>query len=175
MNILSLLTTLSIFTLVLAHQSIHAAELRIQSPALFDEGTQVKKRLSECVSIETVIPDSVLKILTKKIADAKISTTAHDMTKSKKRTMIITILDVIAVGGGGWSGPKTITVQADIYQNGEIVKTTVKARSGKGGFFGAVKGTCAIVQNVAEVVGSDIARWYLQIASKLPEQKSQND
>lgn len=142
-----------------------ATSLGVQVPAVYDDNAYVREKVKECVHIDEVVATSAFSAIQKKQED---TVKTSDAVEQTGRVIKLTIVGVVAAGGGGWSGAKTITVRADIYQNGDVIKSTIKSRNGRGGAFGGIKGTCAIVQNVAEVVGVDIANWYLSIEETLP-------
>jgi hypothetical protein len=75
------------------------------------------------------------------------------------KVLKVTIVNVVGVGGGAYSGPKSMTVRADLLQSGKVIATTTKERTSGGGAFGGMKGTCAIFGRVAKTLGSDVATW----------------
>jgi hypothetical protein len=72
-----------------------------------------------------------------------------------RRTLELTVVDVHAPGGGPFSGPKWMEVQATLREGGKTV-ATARARRVTSGPFG---GTCDQLQKVARVIGSDLAAW----------------
>jgi hypothetical protein len=81
-----------------------------------------------------------------------------DPSGSKDR-LELTITNVNAGGGGAWSGPKSMTVQGQLFQNGKPGPTFTASRYSGGGMFAAYKGTCSIVGRCAKAIGKDIAKW----------------
>ena len=53
------------------------------------------------------------------------------------------ITHVLGVGGGAWSGPKAITVSAELVGNDGQVRQTKINRWSVGGMWGGFKGTCS--------------------------------
>ena len=79
------------------------------------------------------------------------------------------ITHVLGVGGGAWSGPKAITVSAELLGNdGEIRRTKIN-RWSVGGMWGGFKGTCTILDRCAVSIGKDLARWVKDPAFKIKE------
>lgn len=75
------------------------------------------------------------------------------------RVLELRISHVQAAGGGAFSGPKMVTVEGRLTENGKpVARFTAKRYSG-GGVFGAYKGTCSIVARCAKAIGKDIAGW----------------
>lgn len=71
----------------------------------------------------------------------------------------VTILDVMGVGGGAWSGPKSISLRVELMKDGKVERSTRLTRTTGGGAFGGFKGTCAILERDSAVLGKDVARW----------------
>jgi hypothetical protein len=69
------------------------------------------------------------------------------------------ITHVLGVGGGAWSGPKAITVSADLIENDKVVRHTKINRWSVGGMFGGFKGTCSILNRDVEAIGKDLSKW----------------
>jgi len=66
----------------------------------------------------------------------------------------------LGVGGGAWSGPKAITVNADLLDaSGKVIRHTKINRWSMGGMFGGFKGTCSILDRSAAAIGKDLSRW----------------
>ena len=75
------------------------------------------------------------------------------------RILELEITEVHAPGGGAFSGPKWMTVEGVLRDNGREVGSFTASRYSGGGVFGAYKGTCAIVGRCAKTLGKDIANW----------------
>lgn len=75
------------------------------------------------------------------------------------KVLKIRISHVLGIGGGAWTGPKAITVMADLVEDGKVVRHIKVNRWSVGGFWGAFKGTCSILDRSAIVIAKDIARW----------------
>ena len=71
----------------------------------------------------------------------------------------LTITKVNAGGGGAWSGPKSMTVKGQLFQNGKPGPTFTASRYSGGGMFAGYKGTCSIVGRCAKTIGKDISKW----------------
>ena len=66
----------------------------------------------------------------------------------------IRITDVMAPGGGKWSGPKVVTAEGTLYDNGQVIGTFIATRHTHKG-----KHTCRMLQNDAEAIAEDIGDW----------------
>ena len=79
------------------------------------------------------------------------------------------ITHVLGVGGGAWSGPKAITVSAELVGNDGQVRQTKINRWSVGGMWGGFKGTCSILDRCAVSIGKDLARWVKDPSFKIKE------
>lgn len=75
------------------------------------------------------------------------------------RVLQIEIVNVIGQGGGMYTGPKQLTVQGTLTENGQVVGTFKGRRTTTGGAFGGYKGTCSLMERNAKAVARDISEW----------------
>lgn len=135
--------------------------LRVQVPAAFAEQTPIEPRVKEECAVDSVLGNHVFQ----KIADKYPGTLqVSDPAKMEKgRVLKLTILSVQGIGGGGWTGAKAVTVRADLLQDGEVVQTAVKREHSRGGMLGGMRGTCSILEIVAESLGRQFATWLVKL------------
>jgi hypothetical protein len=67
----------------------------------------------------------------------------------------LSIREVHAPGGGPFSGPKWMIVDAELHERGRVV-ATARAKRVTAGPFG---GTCAHLQKVARAIAVDLGAW----------------
>jgi hypothetical protein len=83
-----------------------------------------------------------------------------DATKAGAgKSLVMKIAGISGVGGGAWSGPKNLTIEGTLRENGQVTGTFRATRFSGGGAFGAYKGTCAILDRCAKTLGTDVATW----------------
>ncbi|ASU38464.1 hypothetical protein hmeg3_09240 [Herbaspirillum sp. meg3] len=147
-----IVTMLSLSSLAQAKEA-----LRVQVPAVFDEQTPIEPSVKAECAVDRILGNHVFQ----KVADKYPGTLqVTDPAKMEKgRVLKLTVLSVQGIGGGGWTGPKAVTVRADLVQDGEVVQTVVKREHSRGGVFGGMRGTCSILEIVAESLGRQIATW----------------
>ena len=75
------------------------------------------------------------------------------------KSVRVTILDVMGVGGGAWSGPKAISLRVELLDGDKVERSTRLTRTTTGGAFGGFKGTCAMLERDSATLGKDVARW----------------
>jgi hypothetical protein len=66
---------------------------------------------------------------------------------------------VMGVGGGGWTGPKAITVKVKLLEHGKVTREGKLTAWSTGGAFAAFKGTCAILRRCSHQIGDTLAQW----------------
>ncbi|MFL9877636.1 hypothetical protein PQR63_04555 [Herbaspirillum rhizosphaerae] len=131
--------------------------LRVQVPAVFDEQTPIEPSVKAECAVDRILGNHVFQKVADKYPGTLQVTDPAKMEKGK--VLKLTVLSVQGIGGGGWTGPKAVTVRADLVQDGEVVQTVVKREHSRGGVFGGMRGTCSILEIVAESLGRQIATW----------------
>lgn len=82
-----------------------------------------------------------------------------DAATATGRTLKIEFTNVLGVGGGAWSGPKSVTIQGTLAEGDKVIGTFLGRRTSTGGAFGGFKGTCAIIGRCVKTLGSDVGNW----------------
>ena len=140
-------------TKVLALQSVY-----VQVPAIIDSNATVPVAVKNQCNIEQLIGNQIFLEIKKKYRN--IFETKEDKNVADSTFIELNIISVQSNGGGGgWSGPKSLSLEINIFQNGKIVNSTLLERSSKGGVLGPIKGTCAIYERIADVLASDTIKW----------------
>ena len=75
------------------------------------------------------------------------------------RYLRMEITEVVATGGGAWSGPKWMTVKGTLQENDKPIASFRAKRYSTGGAFGGFKGTCSIIGRCTKAIAEDIAEW----------------
>lgn len=139
---------LAMATVAQAKNVVTVSEL---TPFADDSGaTDNVKR--EC-GMEERLP-KYLKSYAKKHTDVVFSDGALDGIDG--RVLVMQFTHVFAPGGGGYSGAKSVEVEGELMENGEVIGSFTVDRAA---LFGMTPGTCSMLKRVAKKLGEDIATW----------------
>lgn len=120
----------------------------------FAEDSGVTDNVKNECGFETHLP-KYLKSYAKK-AGVKVVLTSDALDSVEGRVLILTTTEVFAMGGGGYSGAKSATVEAKLMENGEVIGT---ATSHRRALMGMMPGTCSMMKRVAKILGKDVGEW----------------
>jgi len=71
----------------------------------------------------------------------------------------VTIERVIGQRGGGWSGPKTLTLGISLLRSGQVMRTTSQSIAAKS--LNPMAGTCASFERASSKVSDQVVNWLL--------------
>jgi len=147
--------------LCLASSSAFAGERRqvlLETPVTYASGASVVERVKDECHIDDMLTRRVGEALARlnRTGDGTIDA---NRTAGDAQVLRLQITYVMGVGGGAWTGPKAISVSADLIDNGKVVRHTKFKRWSVGGVWGAFKGTCSILDRTTVVIGKDLRRW----------------
>jgi hypothetical protein len=141
----------------------------VLTPATYEESAPVGDAVRRECAIESAVGSHVFEEVSARFPGSSQSESTGQNATDK--ILKLKIVAVHGVGGGGWSGGKTITVRAELSQNGEPIATTVATRNSRGGMLGPVSGTCAIMERIATTLGKDIAAWLARNLNAATQQR----
>ena len=148
---------LAVLTLAGACTLAQAAPVLLETPVTYAAGAGIVEKVrEECRPAEMFAREAAPFFAKQNGGDG--TTTAADAPADAARVQV-QITHVLGVGGGAWSGPKSMTIQATLVENGKPVHTTQLTRTTTGGAFGGFKGTCALLERCAKALGKDVAQW----------------
>lgn len=157
--------------LLLAYASTTQAvtATRLEVPVTYHPNAGVVDSVKNECQIEDMLKTRVSKVLGKLngTGDGTLETGANPAGDNVLR---LKITHVLGVGGGAWSGPKAITLTAELLEDGKVVRQTKINRWSVGGVFGAFKGTCTILERSADAISKDLSRWVRNPAYQIVEE-----
>lgn len=159
---------LSVLALCIPCLSHASEQLLVQVPAVLDPAAPITPAVKSECGVDVLIGNHVLQAVSERFPGAS---PVKDGTKAGSNKFLkLTILSVYGVGGGAWSGPKSMTIRADLLKNGRVVQSKVLQRTSGGGVFGGLRGTCPIMERIAVTLGKDVALW---VSTTMPASAAQ--
>ncbi|RZI84265.1 MAG: hypothetical protein EOP38_09790 [Rubrivivax sp.] len=155
--------------LLVANTAFAANRVLLESPITYADNAGVVDRIRQECGIENMLETRVGRVL-EGLNKGGDSTIAAGTKPADATVLRLQITNVMGVGGGAWSGPKSITVSADLIDNGKVTRHTRFSRATTGGAFGGFKGTCALLERCAATIGKDLGRWIKDPAYSVPEE-----
>ena len=124
-----------------------AAEIRMDDHVRFAESSGVSDSVRQECGLQTLLPELV--------EAAGPDVVRVSGVPREGRVLVLSIREVHAPGGGPFSGPKWMVVEAELHEQGKLV-ATARAKRMTTGPFG---GTCAHLQKVARAIAVDLGAW----------------
>lgn len=135
-----------------------AGTLNIQKSAPYEKDLPVPAAVRAECALDAKVPEFV-----EEAAKGQFDTiNMVDKAGGSGRSLSMKITGITGTGGGAWSGPKHITVDGTLTENGKPIGSFKATRYSGGGAFGGYKGTCAILGRCAKAIGKDVANWLEQ-------------
>jgi hypothetical protein len=126
----------------------------------YGKGSNVPEKVKAECSLDTQLPAYIKTFA----ADTDIPVNLKDGAVNKNakgRVLNVEFSNVVGAGGGAWSGAKYVAVKGELFENGKKIGSFNGRRTSGGGFFGAYKGTCKILDRCVKALGKDIALWMI--------------
>ena len=133
--------------LLAACAAAHADGIKLLTPLSYAAESSVVPKVREACKVE--------ERLTADVGGALAGTTES----TQGEVVRVSIVDVMGVGGGAWSGPKAISIRVELLKDGKVERSTRLTRTTTGGPLGGFKGTCAMLERDSSVLGKDVAKW----------------
>ena len=133
--------------LLAASAAAHADGVKLLTPVSYAAESSVVPKVREACKLEERLTEDVGSQLA-----GTTDSTQGDVVR-------VSIVDVMGVGGGGWTGPKAISIRVELLKDGKLERSTHLTRTTSGGAFGGFKGTCSMLERDSSVLGKDVAKW----------------
>lgn len=140
----------------LAAPASAADRLLVQVPAVLGPGAPIAEAVRAQCAVESLVGNFVLKEVGLRTTAVPIESASYEGPEPFLR---LTLLSVHGVGGGSWSGAKSVSLRVELMEQGRSVSSMVFNRNSRGGVLGGVSGTCPIFERIAIVLGRDVANW----------------
>jgi len=112
-----------------------------------------EKVKTEC-KLDDLLTMRVGERLRKKGSNGSGTTTSID-TAAGTQVMKVQVTFVLGVGGGSFTGPKTVSLRADLLEQGLVRRSEKFSRTTHRGFMG----TCALIERCVNALAEDLQEW----------------
>lgn len=126
------------------------------SPVPFADDSGATSNVKEECTLETRLPQFIAEAAKRGV---KVVVGAAPEEGAAGKYLHLEFVHILGAGGGAWSGPKSVTVEGELIENGEVIGSFTASRYSTGGAFGGYKGTCSILGRCIKAIGKDIAAW----------------
>jgi len=157
----SLVARLALFTACagLPLTSLAAGSITIANQAPFAQQLSVPEAVRAECNLPTKVIDFVKENANKNYDKVALADNVSASTPGQALSM--KIVGLTGTGGGAYSGPKHVTVEGTLWENGKVKGTFTATRYSGGGAFGGMKGTCSILGRCVQAIGKDVGGWLL--------------
>lgn len=136
------------------------AEIRIAESIPYQNESAIDHRItSECTAIGSMMSEALAEAAQKKGIEV---VRTEGKLAGKGEYAKIEIVNAVSYGNAFIGHAKGMTVFAELFRNGKSVHKTTFNRNSGGGVFGGFKGSCAVLNRTAKVLGKDMAVWLKQ-------------
>ncbi|MFL6698323.1 MAG: hypothetical protein ACJ8GJ_14265 [Vitreoscilla sp.] len=153
---MSLFPRLVLLTLTLAVNAgvARAAQpVALLLPVTYEFDTSVLHKTKEACKLEDKLATDIGGQIQQRAGRPGTSTTTTGVV------VRVTIIGTGGIGGGGWTGSKSLTVRAEEFKDGDLVRARTFVRKSRGGLAGPFEGTCGILEGISETLAKDIVGW----------------
>ena len=130
-----------------------ADTVTISKSTPFAENSGASDNVKKECGIELRFP-KYLKDYAKKHTDVVFTTESLESAEGK--VLYLEFEHVFALGGGHFSGAKSVSVVGELKENGEVIASLTANRAA---LFGIKPGTCSVLKRTVKKLGQDIGNW----------------
>lgn len=163
----------TVFAVALATPAFAADRVVLLAPVTYTQDSSIVQKVKDECRPEEQVARAMSSALNKKYGGG--SPISSETEANGAQVMRMQVSHVLGVGGGGWSGPKAITVQVELLENGKVVRKTRANRWSTGGMWGGFKGTCSILDRCAVALAKDLSRWAGDASYKIEDEAAPKD
>ncbi|MGE5385455.1 MAG: hypothetical protein ACM3SV_06150 [Betaproteobacteria bacterium] len=146
-----------------AFQARAADRYHVQVPAVYEAENSARQGLKDECKIDSLLGNYVLQSVSERFPGSL--PLSADPVPAGDYLLKLTVVYAFGHGGGGNSGSKILTIRADLFQDGKMLRSLVKRENSRMGSFGFLSGTCSIFDRLAGRMGKHVVKWLVMPAS----------
>ena len=132
--------------------STKAAAVALLIPVTYDPLASVPEKVREECRLDYQLQSEISNALVRYFKSGSGTTTSTD-----GQVVRVSITYVLGPAAGAFSGPKSITILAELLNNGKVERSAKLHRTSVS--VNIFKGTCSILDKDARVLGKDVVKW----------------
>jgi len=144
----------------LAATQAHADEknITVSSEAVYaNKNTIASNIIDECTDLPLQFSNS-----TKKYLEGngwKVAVNKAPVNVENETSLTLHITHAISAGNAFTGHRKSVSVKAELYEQGKLVDTFSGTRNSGGGFGAGFKGSCSVLHRCVNTLGNDVSKW----------------
>ncbi|WGL15267.1 hypothetical protein PVT68_10840 [Microbulbifer bruguierae] len=122
-----------------------------------DERIIASNIVGECSNLGFKFSDSTRQFLQKQ--GFAVSTASDISEQTEGMSLKLTIINAVSAGNAFIGHNKSVSIEAQLFKDGELLDTFTRTRNSGGGFGAGFKGSCTVLHRCAHTLGKDVASW----------------
>ena len=90
-----------------------------------------------------------------KKSDGRVEVAVKNIDTANDKKLMLVATHLHAIGGGGWTGPKWLSLEGKLFEKGKLIGNFEARRQTIRGSFK----TCGTLESLSEEIGDDILEW----------------
>lgn len=145
-----LLLTAALMSCAAAHAG---GPISLLVPIEYQEGNRVQHKTRDECGLEDRLAADISAEFQRR--DARPGTT----TSTAGAVLRVAIVTGHGIGGGGWTGGKSLTARADLMNDGTVLRTKQVTGKSHGGLMSRFEGTCDLLNAISKDLAKEIIDW----------------
>ena len=138
--------------------------ITIRDEATYEDERSIPYKIrKECTQLGRQFSDSTERFLSK----AGWAVNRSDSRSGEGLELNLVITNAYSAGNAWIGHRKSVTIEAQLFKNGEMVDHFEAVRDSSGGFAGGFKGSCDVLHRCVNTLGKDVTEWLADISGHL--------
>ncbi len=133
-------------------------EITISEAAAYENEKYIQSNIrSECTELPKQFADYANKYITDRGWTVHSSQTPESVDQGNG--LKLTITHAHSTGNAFIGHHKSVSITAELYQDGKVIDSYEGTRASGGGFGGGFKSSCSVLARCVKTLGSDVSKW----------------